>query len=364
MYIILDTNVFFNHWHLRSPEFARLINHANDVAATILVSQVVIDEANAKYREHFSDFRSNLIGLISKAKHLVPDGAFEWPKVNVDEPYDLLAILREKFHSVECASYEKVGHRRLIKKAIHSERPFQKSEKGYRDALLWLTILDYFDENRNDRHVAFITDNKNDFFAENKDNKDKEPEFHEHLIADWQRNNLQNKLFPYRRLSHFNDKQPRPIDQAVDIEAFSDTNLELIEEGFSASVREYLEGPGTSELLRLLCLPNMVVESSDWEIVEGFEDTELLQVIPLSDSLSYVLCRFKLRAVYISISVALDVYNAHKRDVDVTFQRITPDGDFVELQIGLRCYLRATALINTKSRDISEIDFDVDEFRP
>jgi hypothetical protein len=360
MYIVLDTNVFFNNWHLRGAEFARLIKHANDVAATILVSQVVVDEANAKYREHLSELRSGLIGLISKAQHLLPDRSFEWPKVDVDEPYNLLVILKEKFHSVECASYEKVGHQRLVKKAIYSERPFQKSEKGYRDALLWLTILDFLDENRSDRHVAFVTDNKNDFFS---DGKDEEAEFHAHLMADWGDKRLENKLFPYRRLAQFNDKQQAPIDYVVDIEAFSEENLELIEEGFSTSVREYLEGQGTIELLRLLCLPNMVVESSNWEIVEDFEDTELIQVIPLSDSLSYVLCRFNLRAVYVSLSVALDVYNAHKRDVDITFQRITSDGDFVELQIGLRCYLRATALINTKTHDISEIDFDVDEFR-
>jgi hypothetical protein len=361
MYIVLDTNVFFNNWHLRSAEFARFINHANAVAATILVSQVVVDEANAKYREHFSDFCSGLTSLRSKAKLLVPDRAFEWPKVDAEEPYDLLAILREKFHSVECASYEKVGHQRLVKKAILEERPFQKSEKGYRDALLWFTILDFLEENRSDRHVAFVTDNKTDFFSDSKSEK---PDFHPHLIADWKLKNLENKLFPYRRLSQFNDEQPTPTDQAVDMDAFSNDNLELIEEGFSTSVREYLEGPGTSRLLQLLCLPNMVVQSSSWDIVEGFEDTELLQVVPLSNSLSYVLCRFNLRAIYISLSVALDVYNAHKRDVDVTFQRITHDGDFVELEIGLRCYLRATALINAKTRDVSQIDFDVDKFCP
>lgn len=360
MYIVLDTNVFFNHWHLRSAEFARLIKHANDVAATILIPQVVVDEANAKYQEHFSEFRSNLTSVISKAKYLVPDRTFDWPNLDADEPYDLRTILQKKFRSVECASYENVGHQRLVKKAIRSERPFQKSEKGYRDALLWLSILDFLEQNRNDRHVAFITDNKSDFFSDSKNEK---PEFHPHLLDDLQRMNLENKLLPYRKLSEFNNQQPIPTDQPVDMEAFSEANLELMEEGFSAYVREYLEGPGTSELLRHLCLPNMVVESSNWNIVEGFEDTELLQVIPLSDSLSYVLCRFNLRAVYISIFVALDVYNAHKRDVDVTFQRITSHGDFIELELGLRCYLRATALLNTKSRDIREIDFDVEEFR-
>lgn len=361
MYIVLDTNVFFNNWHLRGAEFSRLIKHANDVAATVLISQVVVDEANAKYREHFSDFRSSLKSLKSKAQHLLPDRLIEWPEVEVEEPYDLFAILKEKFNSVERASYENVGHERLVKKAIHSERPFQKSEKGYRDALLWLTILDYLEENRSDRRVAFVTDNKNDFFS---DDKSEAPEFHVHLIADWEQKGLENKLFPYRRLSDFNEKQQTPVDQAVNIVAFSEENLGLIEEGFSASIHEYLEGQGTTELLRLLCLPNMVVEASTWEIVEGFEDTELLRVVPLSNSLSYVLCRFNLRVVYISLSVALDVYNAHKRDVDVTFHRIIPDGDFVELQIGLRCYLRATALINTKTLDISEIDFDVEELRP
>lgn len=361
MYIVLDTNIFFNNWHLRNAEFARLIEHANSVAATILVSQVVIDEVNAKYGQHYSELQNDLTSLISRAKRLVPDRAIDWPVFASKEPYDLLALLQSYFHSVKYASYEKIGHQRLVSKAIREERPFQKSEKGYRDALFWLTILDFLDENRSDRHVAFITENKSDFFSSSKP---EDLELHEHLKADWRGKSFENKLFLYSKLSRFNDDQLSPSEQIIDMEVFHDEYIELIEEGLSGAVREYLEGPGTLELLRKLCLASVIVEHSYWNILEGFEDTELMQVVPLSNSLSYVLCRFNLRAIYISLTVARDVYNAHKRDIDLTFQRVTTNGELMELEIGLRCYLTATALINTKTSDISAIDFEIERFRP
>jgi hypothetical protein len=62
--------------------------------------------------------------------------------------------------------------------------------------------------------------------------------------------------------------------------------------------------------------------------------------------------------------LALDVYNAHKRDIDLSFQVVTADGEFVDLEIGMRCYLTATALIDTKMCDVSEIDFEVEQYHP
>lgn len=360
MYIVLDTNIFFNNWHLRNAEFTRFIKHVNGVAATVLISQVVIEEVNSKYSQQYLDLQNDLSNLISRSKRMVPDRAFDWPALTSEEPYDLLRILQSLFHSVEYVSYEKVGHNRLVSKAIREERPFQKSEKGYRDALFWFSILDFLDENRSDRHVAFITENKSDFFSSNKPEN---PELHEHLKTDWQEKKFENRLFLYSKLSHFNEGQLSPSDQTIDMEVFRDEYIELIEEGLSGFVREYLEGPGTVELLRNLCLTNVIVEHSHWKILEGFEDTDLMQVVPLSNSLFYVFCRFNLRAVYISLTVARDIYNAHKRDLDLTFQQVTANGEFVELEIGLRCYLTATALINTKTSDISEIAFEVDHFR-
>jgi galactose mutarotase-like enzyme len=52
----------------------------------------------------------------------------------------------------------------VVKRAIKLVKPFTGQEKGYRDTLIWLSFLSYLKDNDIEGDVAFITNNKHDFF--------------------------------------------------------------------------------------------------------------------------------------------------------------------------------------------------------
>jgi hypothetical protein len=189
MYIVLDSNIFFNSWYIRSAEFERLISHANNVSATLLISQVVLDEVNAKFAQHVSDFRADHQKLKNAYARLIPERT-EWTDIMIEQPYNLGHVLRSRFKRVDIASYEGVSHQSLVAKAIRCEMPFQISEKGYRDALMWLTLLDYLRAHRSDRRVVFINENTKDFFVKRGDAL----ALHPVLQSDWERNENENEL--------------------------------------------------------------------------------------------------------------------------------------------------------------------------
>jgi PIN domain len=54
-----------------------------------------------------------------------------------------------------------VPHEELVSRALERRKPFASSGAGYRDALIWHTVLDLLTEN--DEPVVFVTNNSSDF---------------------------------------------------------------------------------------------------------------------------------------------------------------------------------------------------------
>ncbi|MGF6901889.1 PIN domain-containing protein [Paraburkholderia sp. GAS348] len=358
MYIILDSNIFFNNWYLRSAEFERLVHHANSVAATLVVSQVVVDEVSAKFEEHASNFRADEKKLKDACARLT-FAPFDWPEITAPDSYDFVQILRSRFQDVAVASYDHVGHQRLVDKAIRKEMPFQSNEKGYRDALMWLTLLAFIKGSNSDRYVVFINENKNDFFEKGGDRL----RLHHHLQADWDTEKLDNELFLYNKLSDFNDVQMQPAGHDIDLVAFIEQHADTIETAVSLDIGDYLEGDGTRKFLTMLCLSGLVTQNSDWEVIEGIEDFTVVQCQHISPTLSYVGVRFNLRIVSVSLKVAADVYRAQKHEIDATFQTVTPDGDFVDMSMWVRCYFEASLLYDARNEDVREIALGLTDLR-
>jgi hypothetical protein len=84
----------------------------------------------------------------------------------------------EKAEGVEFAPIPAPSHERLLKLAVEKLKPFKKGGKGYADALIWSTVVEY--AVRGD--VAFVTDNHHDF-ADDSDHKKPAPELAEDLVA-------------------------------------------------------------------------------------------------------------------------------------------------------------------------------------
>jgi len=107
------------------------------------------------------------------------------PKYQIDIQTEIDKYSKEikkklKSFGVKYINYPKVAHEEIVKRALERRKPFKENGSGYRDTLIWVSILDLFKTNKGEI-VVFITDNLKDFCCSTEAEK---PTLHDDLIKD------------------------------------------------------------------------------------------------------------------------------------------------------------------------------------
>ena len=81
------------------------------------------------------------------------------------------AVLRSRCESLQICilGYPSVKHQKVVKRDLDERRPFRRVKSGsigYRDTLIWESILDFCQRAHNDSEILFITQNTKDFSDE------------------------------------------------------------------------------------------------------------------------------------------------------------------------------------------------------
>lgn len=247
MKIFIDTNIFFNNWMLRGAHFQLLSNYVLNTDCSLLVSDVVIKETENKFKGELEKTKKELNNLASKV------GQFTESSFTIDmnqlpsESYDFGAIVNSYFPNFETVFCESVNNEKLVQKAIHAKRPFRDNEKGYRDAIIWHSLINYVSEHSVSDDIIFITNNSSDFFVKN----DESFELHQDLLDDLAELNLRNEFKVYTSLKQFigenvNEKLHGFVHE--DSSDLEERYGELIEEEFESFAISYMNNLEISEI--------------------------------------------------------------------------------------------------------------------
>lgn len=259
-YIVLDANVFIADYWLRSPSFVLLRDFLKKTNATLVVPKVVFQEVLNHHEEDLKKVKSDIQRALREAGRLIrdfkgrQDSIVALSKKSKEDPY-------EKFLSSELASlnsripdYNDIPHTEVIDRDLRRRKPFQESGKGYRDTLLWETIL----RNSIEKGVetVFITKNVRDF-------SDANGELHGDLKNDVvRRKGDEDSLVLFRDLPAFTDAYIVPYlrkrrDFAVlvankkvpglDLENVCDQNIDGLTEALNRSPSAMIGDPGQYE---------------------------------------------------------------------------------------------------------------------
>ena len=146
-FIVLDSNVLISDYWLRSPSFLLLREFLGRAKATLVVPKIVLEEVVNHHREDLAKLKSEIRDTVREAGRLLRNvkGSAKWwveiSKTDSADPY-------EKFLSAELAAmkakvpdYANIPHADVVSRDLRRRKPFQQSGKGYRDALLWETIV-------------------------------------------------------------------------------------------------------------------------------------------------------------------------------------------------------------------------------
>jgi len=178
MRVVLDSNILCRDLRLDGTYFRTFLSSLRNAGHSLYIPQVVIEEVVNKYGEEFRKLHT----LITKMGYAMPV-SLESDRLITDAraaKEEYRNYLRNILSRANCSflDYPEVSHEVLSGRAIQRIRPFRANDRGYRDALIWESILQLAAEST-EIPIAFITSNKKDFADENR------PElFHPDLVAE------------------------------------------------------------------------------------------------------------------------------------------------------------------------------------
>lgn len=179
IFIVLDaTEMFgFNRLSLRSPEWRRLLGYLGQDLVVLVVPEIVVRETVRHHKRTVSRARNEGIESFSAASQI-------FGRIGVDLK-DRISALRESVHAkadeyepwlrrtfveshVAVTEVPTPAHTKLLDWAFAERQPFKETGEGYRDALIWSTVLDLCEAADETSRIWFVTDNVKDFWNPNK----------------------------------------------------------------------------------------------------------------------------------------------------------------------------------------------------
>ena len=167
MRVFLDTNIIFHEQFFRSVRAQTLLKAARFLGIEVSIPEIVLDEVVGNFPTQLAEQHHkyeiaarNLARLIDLDRPAISleDRAAEyeaWLDALVDE------------YEVVVAPYPEVAAKELVTESYKGTKPFKASGDGYKDYLVWKTIVAQISQQSGDHESYFLTNNIADFCEEN-----------------------------------------------------------------------------------------------------------------------------------------------------------------------------------------------------
>ncbi len=205
--VILDTNVIYDDFRFIGQNADLFYSSLEYIGFKLYIPKVVFDEILNKYAQDIDEFKNSYNKIHLKSRKLFK--SFPSSLINDDyingqkiEYQHFLTDYFNKFGTI-IETYPKTSHRKIINRMLSGKKPFNiNKEKGYKDFLIWETIIDILKKEK--KPIVFITDNFNDF-------ADNNGYLHKDLIDDLVNNGFEsNDVILLRTLKDFRKKYIEP----------------------------------------------------------------------------------------------------------------------------------------------------------
>jgi hypothetical protein len=301
MYIFIDSNVYFENYFLDSANFQLLINFLNNTNGYLLISEIVRAEVQNHQETKSKEAFENLKKAIKNYNQLHTEKCDARIDI-INNDYDFETVLVEKINNARFIPFNKVEHSVVVNRAVKKIRPFKEQDKGYRDTMIWLSLLIYLKANNIDE-LVFINTNSTDFYKSNSTG------FLDELLEDIRVNDVKTIFNNFISLPAFLQAMVKSEEHQVDYERIQQDYLDVAERDLQVEISDYLNGISSVDFLALIqehnpSFPELPVSSSHYfEIVEGVEDPLLLNCKKIDDDQLYINYKFNFRICELSFSI-------------------------------------------------------------
>jgi rRNA-processing protein FCF1 len=182
MNIVLDSNIIFDNWYLTGPNITVLQRHIKLGGSKLFIPEIVILEVKNLFKKRITQYAQSVKELNNLLSGLNKNVAFH----DIDkmlELYDKALAKRLEALKAKTPTYNDIPQKNVASRALSQRKPFAESGKGYKDTLIWETILQRIADPKD--KTFFITKNHKDFASEKHTKK-----LHPHLLDDLSANQL------------------------------------------------------------------------------------------------------------------------------------------------------------------------------
>lgn len=196
VHVLADSNIYGRDLTLEGGAFEVFFDQAASGHFRIVLPEVVVIETHELYRREVTERIAQRDRPSTRLRKLDVDSP-EAPQIDVQAAADAFeAKLRKKATAGGVVvSVPDVDHEQLVRRAALKRRPFRDRGVGYRDALIWQSVLAIAAAGDD---VAFVSANHKDFASDERG-----VELHRDLLADLAAAKASGKVTLYPDLDAF-----------------------------------------------------------------------------------------------------------------------------------------------------------------
>lgn len=165
--VFFDTTAFSQDSSLTSAAWDSLASAARSGLIRLAISEVTVAELTRQVREKIEKVRET---ISSDAKALQAHGVvYDLPDVPPAAEFEPALRARLAVRGVSVLPLPAVDHVELLARDVEVRLPFNRSGKGYRDALIWHSFLEWLTSETLTADTYFVTANTTDFADKDKE---------------------------------------------------------------------------------------------------------------------------------------------------------------------------------------------------
>jgi hypothetical protein len=231
MDLLLDSTVFWDDPNLKSEAWALLREYIRRSGARVLIPAIVRDEVEAKFAERLKKDQDRIDSAFGSIARLT-EAAVKLPEIDSaiqSERYNLRLDSRLSTLNARALPYPPTTHEAIVERQLKGLRPFHQKGTGYRDALIWYSLLEEL--KKESRDCVVITNNTVDFSLDKDDFETPHGDFQTDLDS----SGIKAKVEIRRSLDEFIDDFVKPT-----LTKLEDFKLQL-QSGKPVDLKLYLE---------------------------------------------------------------------------------------------------------------------------
>jgi len=286
MQIAFDSNVFYKDPNLKGEDWTLLEQFVQGRRPTVLLPQLVFEEVVNKVCERLQSAYSK---IKSEQREISSLTEKQYKLTNIKIPkerkaFELRLHRRLRECRIQLLNYPAITHQDIVARDLSRRKPFAPDGegRGYRDALIWHTLIEYLRDNPDDVCI-FITENCSDFCSSRHETK----VLHADLQADLDKARIKTKVQIRSSLAEFVAEFVKPT-----LKKLEDLRRSLTT-GAPIRLKRYLETREQAVLDGVRSLDFPMTFPFDFEGVEitmldGPLEIEVGDVYELNDKQAYI----------------------------------------------------------------------------